>query len=229
VASLPSAPSATAANPWFSWHYLSHNSDTILTYLREHVILTVETMVIGMVIAVPLALLARRFRWLTGPILGLSGALYTIPSLALFGFLLPFTGLTRRTVLIGLVLYALLILVRNVLAGLDGVPAEVREAAVGMGYGRAGMLWRVEFPVALPAIMAGLRVATVSTVALVTVGVIVGHGGLGQLIYEGFNNNFYRAEIMTGSVLCVALALVLDLLLIGLTRVLSPWARRRVR
>jgi osmoprotectant transport system permease protein len=229
VASLPSAPSATAANPWFSWHYLSHNQDTILTYLREHVTLTVEAVLVGLVIAFPLALVARRWRWLAGPILGVSGALYTIPSLALFAFLQPITGRTRRTVLIGLVMYALLILVRNILAGLDGVPADVREAARGMGYNSVQMLWRVELPVALPTIMAGIRVATVSTVALTTVGVILGFGGLGQLIYEGFNNNFYRAEIATGSALCVLLALVADLLLLGLTRILSPWAKGRTR
>jgi osmoprotectant transport system permease protein len=129
-------------------------------------------------------------------------------------------------VLIGLVMYALLILVRNILAGLDGVPAEVKEAAEGMGYGRARMLWRVELPVALPTIMAGVRVATVSTVALVTVGVIVGYGGLGTLILRGFGS-FYRAEIVTASVLTVALGLALDLLLAVATRLMTPWSRSR--
>jgi osmoprotectant transport system permease protein len=135
--------------------------------------------------------------------------------------------LTQRTVLIGLVMYALLILVRNILTGLEGVPPDVREAAQGMGYGRARMLWSVELPVAMPAIMAGVRVATVSTVALVTVGVIVGYGGLGGLILRGFQNNFYRAEIVTASVLTVVLGLTFDLLLAGATRVLTPWARSR--
>ncbi len=120
--------------------------------------------------------------------------------------------------LVGLVLYALLVLVRNILTGLEGVPPDVREAAQGMGYGRGRMLWRVELPVALPAIMAGVRVATVSTVALVTVGVIVGYGGLGGLILRGFQNNFYRAEIVTASVLTVALGLTFDVLLAGATR-----------
>ena len=127
---------------------------------------------------------------------------------------------------VGLVIYALLVLVRNTLAGLDGVPDDVREAARGMGYGRARMLWKVELPVALPTIMAGVRVATVSTVALVTVGVIVGEGGLGQLIFRGFNSD-YHAEIMTASLLTVALGLTLDLLLALTTRLLMPWSRSR--
>ncbi len=215
-------------NPWFSWSYVRDNSDTILAHLREHVILTVLTIVIALLIAVPLALLARQVRWLAGPILGISGVLYTIPSFALFALMAPFTGFTKaRTVLIGLVIYALLVLVRNTLVGLEGVPADVREAARGMGYGPVRMLWRIEIPVALPAIMAGIRIATVSTIALVTVGVIIGHGGLGQLLFEGFNNNFFHAEIATGAVLCVALALVADGLLYGLTRTLSPWSRGR--
>jgi osmoprotectant transport system permease protein len=118
------------------------------------------------------------------------------------------------------------VLVRNMLVGLQGVPEDVRESARGMGYSRRQMLWRVELPVAMPTIMAGIRVATVSTVALVTVGVVAGEGGLGQLILRGFNNNFYRAEIVTASVLTVALGLAFDLLLAGATRLLTPWSRR---
>ncbi|HSV67785.1 MAG TPA: ABC transporter permease [Mycobacteriales bacterium] len=216
-----------APNPWLSWSYLRDNSDAILVAGRQHVILTVETVLIAVVVAFPLALLARQLRPLATPILGLSGALYTIPSLAMFAFLEPFVGLNERTVLIGLVVYALVILVRNFLVGLQGVPPDVREAARGMGYGPARMLWRVELPIAMPAMMAGVRIATVSTVALVTVGVVVGNGGLGQIIFEGFNNNFYRAEIVTGSLLCVALALVADGLLAGVTRLLAPWSRTR--
>jgi osmoprotectant transport system permease protein len=178
------------------------------------------------VIALPLAVLARRSRWLAGPVLGLSTVVYTIPSLAMFAFVAPYTGLTRTTVLVGLVLYSLVVLVRNFLAGLRAVPADVREAAQGMGYGGTRLFWQVEVPLALPSFMAGLRIATVSTVALVTVGVIVGHGGLGQLITGGFNANFYRAEIVTGAVGCVLLALLADLLLAGVERVLTPWSRR---
>lgn len=215
-----------APNPWFDPSYVTSNWDSIVGYLGEHVRLTVAAVLIGAVIALPMALLARRSRWLSGPVLGLSTLIYTIPSLAMFAFVAPITGLTATTVLIGLVLYSLVILVRNFLAGLQSVPADVQEAARGMGYGPARLLWRVELPLALPAFMAGLRVATVSTVALVTVGVIVGHGGLGQLIVGGFNSNFYRAEIVTGALGCVLLALLADLLLAGAERALTPWSRR---
>jgi osmoprotectant transport system permease protein len=221
------APPDAAPNPWFDWSYVRDNADTILTAGQDHVILTVQTIVIGVLIALPLALLASRVSWLAGPILAVSGVLYTIPSLALFALLYPFVGLTRNLVLIGLVLYALLILVRNTLTGLRGVPDDVRDAARGMGYGPVRMFWRVELPIAVPAIMTGVRTATVSTIALVTVGVIIGYGGFGQLIFEGFNNNFHRAQIVTGTALCVALALVADLLLIAVTRLLVPWARGR--
>ena len=219
-----------AANPWFSWEYVQDNWGDLQQALIDHVLLTVETVLIAMLIAFPLAVMAYRFRWLAGPVLGITGVMYTIPSLALFAFIAPIDppfGLTRRTVLFGLVIYALLVLVRNTLAGLQGVPPDVREAAAGMGYGRARMLWKVEVPVALPSIMAGVRVATVSTVALVTVGVVVGYGGLGGLILRGFQNNTYKAEIMTASLLTVALGLAFDVLLAGATRLMTPWARRR--
>jgi osmoprotectant transport system permease protein len=214
-----------APNPWFDPSYVTDNWDSILTYAGEHVRLTVLAVVIGAVIALPLALLARRSRYLSAPVLGLSTIVYTIPSLALFALLVPFTGLSSNTVLIGLVAYSLVILVRNFLAGLQGVPADVREAARGMGLSAAQTFWRVDLPLALPAFMAGLRIATVSTVALTTVGVLVGHGGLGQLITGGFAANFYRAEIVTGAVGCVLLALLADVLLAGAERALTPWAR----
>ncbi len=215
-----------APNPWFDPSYVTSNWTTIVGHLGEHVRLTIGAVVLGALIALPLALLARRSRWLAGPVLTLSTLIYTIPSLAMFAFVAPVTGITATTVLIGLVLYSLVILVRNFLAGLQAVPAEVREAARGMGYGPVRLFWQVELPLALPAFMAGIRVATVSTVALVTVGVIVGHGGLGQLITGGFAANFYRAQIVTGAVGCVLLALLADLLLAGAERMLTPWARR---
>jgi osmoprotectant transport system permease protein len=214
-----------APNPWFDGSYVVDNWDTIMGYLGEHVRLTVGAVLLGSLIALPLALLARRSRVLGGAVLGLSTIVYTIPSLAMFAFVFPVTGLSATTVLIGLTAYSLVILVRNFLVGLQGVPADVQEAARGMGYGNARRFVQIELPLALPAFMAGLRIATVSTIALVTVGVLVGHGGLGQLIYGGFNANFYRAEIVTGAVACVLLALLADLLLAGLERVLTPWAR----
>ena len=214
-----------APNPWFDPSYVSRNSDTILRYLGEHVWLTVSAVALGALLALPMALLARHSRWLAGPVLGASTLIYTIPSLAMFAFVAPVTGLTTTTVLIGLVLYSLVILVRNFLAGLQAVPADVREAARGMGYGPVKLFWQVELPLALPAFMAGIRIATVSTVAMVTVGVIVGHGGLGQLITGGFAANFYRAQIVTGALGCVLLALFADLLLAGAERLLTPWVR----
>jgi osmoprotectant transport system permease protein len=178
------------------------------------------------VLAFPLALVARRLPRLQGVILGTSTAIYTIPSLALFPLLVPFTGITATTVVIGLALYALTILVRAMLSGLAGVPEEVRESAVGLGYGAGRMLFAIELPLALPVMMAGLRVATVSTVALTTVGTLVSYGGLGNLIADGVQNNF-KAELLAASVLCVVLAFALDALIVGVQWLLTPWARSR--
>lgn len=217
---------AVPANPWFSWDYLSRNSEEVLAQLGIHVSLTLQALLIALAIAFPLAILARRVPSLAGPILGVSSVMYTIPSFALFALLAPFTGIGRTTVLIGLVMYALLVLVRNILLGLKGVDRDVVDAATGVGYTPRRMLWEVEMPLALPSIIAGARIAAVSTVALVTVGVVVGYGGLGQLMFRGLQSD-YRAQIMTATLLCVALALVLDLLIVALGRVLQPWARRR--
>src|SRR5690349_13883402 len=223
-AAVPAWPLAAPAddgpgNPWFSWRYVHDNFGDILSALQYHASLTARAVIIAMIVAVPLAVFAYWIKPLTGPILALSGILYTIPSLALLALLAPLVGATSRvTVLIALVLYALLLVIRNALTGLTQVPADVKDAAAGMGYGRFGRLWHVELPLALPGIVTGLRLATVSTVALVTIGAIIGQGGLGDLILGGFANNFYRAEIVTGTVLCVVLALVLDLALVGVGR-----------
>ncbi|MER7169529.1 ABC transporter permease [Micromonospora sp. NPDC000207] len=218
---------ADPGNPWFSWHYVRDNSDTILSALGDHTWLTVRAVVIAALVGLPLAVLAYWVRPLSGPIVAVTGVLYTVPSLALFAFLGPYLGIGAVTVLSVVVLYALLVIVRNAVAGLNQVPAEIREAAEGMGYGRWGRLWRIELPLALPGIVTGLRLATVSTVALVTVGVVVGRGGLGQLIFAGFQNNFYKTQIMTATLLCVLLALLADLLLAGASRLLTPWLARR--
>jgi osmoprotectant transport system permease protein len=192
--------------------------------------LTAQTVLIAALVALPLAVVAYWFRPLTGPILALSGVLYTIPSLALLSFIAPYVGTTKpASVLIALVLYALLLIIRNTLAGLNQVPPEARDAAEGMGYGRLSQLLRVELPLALPGIVTGVRLATVSTVALVTVGSLIGYGGLGDLILSGFRNNFYKAQILTGTALSISLALVLDLMLAGLGRLLTPWTRGGVR
>ncbi|MFJ8690598.1 ABC transporter permease [Micromonospora wenchangensis] len=220
---------AEPGNPWFSWQYVRDNSDTILAALREHASLTGRAVLLAALVALPLAVLAYWYRRLAGPILALTGVLYTIPSLALFAFIAPYLGIGAVTVLTVVVLYALLVIVRNAVAGLNQVPPEVRDAAEGMGYGRWARLFRIDLPLALPGILTGVRLATVSTVALVTVGVVIGRGGLGQLIFAGFQNNFYKAQIMTGTLLCVLLALVLDLILAGMGRLLTPWLRSRPR
>ena len=230
AAALPVAAPADdgPGNPWFSWRYVHDNADILLTALEFHAGITARAVLIALVVALPLAIVSYWWRPLTGPFLALSGILYTIPSLALLALLAPAVGATTDTsILIALVLYALLVLVRNALAGLTQVPGEVRDAAAGMGYGRVGRLLRIELPLALPGILTGLRLATVSTVALVTVGGIIGRGGLGDLILGGFRNNFYKAQILTASILCVLLALVLDLVLAGIGRALTPWTRER--
>ncbi|MDQ3664471.1 MAG: ABC transporter permease [Actinomycetota bacterium] len=215
------------ANNWVCTPYLSDYSEEITTQLTEHVWITVVSVLLGAVIAFPLALLARRSAGAAGLVLGTSTVLYTIPSLAMFSLLLPFTGISPRTVVIGLALYTLTILVRNILAGLNAVPDDVLEAGRGLGYGPAKLLLRVELPLALPVIMAGVRVATVSTVALVTVGAIVGSGGLGKLLLLAIDSDF-KAQIFTASVLCVLLAIAFDVLLLGAQRLLTPWQRARV-
>ena len=219
---------ADADNPWFSWQFVQQNADAVVAALREHVQLTAEAVLLATLVSVPLAVLAYWFRRLTGPILALTGVLYTIPSLALFALLAPFLGVGQATVLVGLVIFALMVIVRNTVAGLSQVPEPVRDAARGMGYGRLGQLWRIDLPLALPGILTGVRLATVSTVALVTVGVLVGHGGLGEFLTIGFRSG-YKAEVMTATIIIFLLGLAIDLVLAGLGRLLTPWARSRAR
>ncbi len=211
-------------NEWFCWQYVEDRQDEILDALVQHIGITVAAVLFGTLIALPLALVARRLPRLESLILGVSTGLYTIPSLALLPLLVPFTGLSATTVVIGLGLYALTILVRAMLDGLRSVPDDVRESAVGLGYGPGRLLVKVELPLALPVIMAGLRVATVSTVALTTVGTLVAFGGLGNLISHGVQRDF-RAELLTAAVLCVVLAVVLDAILVLTQRMLTPWTR----
>ena len=211
-------------NEWICVQYLQDRQSELVDATVEHIWITVVSVLLGVVIAFPLALIARRIPRLESTILGVSTGIYTIPSLALFPLLVPFTGLSATTVVIGLALYALTILVRAILEGLRAVPDEVRESATGLGYGATKLLFRVELPLALPVIMAGLRVAAVSTVALTTVGSLVAYGGLGNLIKDGVNTNF-RAELLAAAVLCVVLAVVLDVVIVLLQRVLTPWTR----
>ena len=215
---------AQTSEPWIRWDWVSNHTDDILKALREHIALTAIAVGVGLLIAIPLALLVRRWRWLQTPVFSLTGIMYTIPSIALLALLVPWTGLTRTTAEIALISYTLLILVRNIVAGLDGVPADVREAAEGMGYSRTRQLWRVELPLALPVIVAGIRIAVVTTIGLVTVTAVIGQGGLGQFILDGLIRDF-RTEIVIGSLLSIALATVADLSLVAVQRVSMPWSR----
>lgn len=213
-------------NEWICPAYLDSRSELLTEALVQHVWITLVSVAIGLVVALPLGLIARRYRRLEGLVVGTTTAIYTIPSLALFALLLPITGLSATTVITGLVLYSLTILVRNIIEGLSGIPDDVVEAARGMGYGARRLLFTVELPLALPSIMAGLRVATVSTVALTTVGAIVSYGGLGNLLLQAVNTGF-RPQVLTASVLCVLLALFFDAILVGTQRLLTPWTRNR--
>jgi osmoprotectant transport system permease protein len=192
--------------------------------LWKHVELTLVPVALGFVIAFTLALLAHRRHWLTGPIIGITGVMYTIPSLALFAILIPLTGFGFVTALIPLTAYTLLILFRNIIAGLENVPEETRDAARGMGLTERQLLWRVELPLALPEIFAGLRVATTSTVGLAALAFYAGAGGLGQQILTDIS---FKSNIATAAGLCILLALAFDVLLLLAERLAVPW--RRVR
>ncbi len=215
-----------AAEPLIRWEWVADHASEIGSRVLEHVVLTVIAIVIGLAISFPLAILAHRRRWTYAPITWVAGVLYTIPSLSLFVILVPITGLSATTVEIGLVSYTLLILIRNTVAGLGSVPDDVVDSARGMGFSSSQMLWHVEVPLAFPVMMAGIRIATVSTIGLVTVGSLIGRGGVGQFILEGLRTLF-QTEIVLGAVLAAALAFAADGALLVLQRSLTPWAKGR--
>ena len=210
---------------WLYWPWVSDHLSEIQDRLTQHIQLTLLSVGFGLLIAFPLALLCVRYRRVYGPVLGVTGILYTIPSLALFALLLPVTGLSAATAVIPLTAYTLLILIRNMVTGLHGVAPEVRDAAEGMGSSPTGRLLRVELPLALPAIFAGIRIATVTTIGLVTVTALIGQGGLGQLLLDGLNRDF-RTPLTVGIVLSLALAVVADLFLVGMLRASTRWQRK---
>lgn len=214
-----------SADPLVRWEWVGDHLDEVWARTLEHLSLTGVAVGIGFAFAMALSALAIRWRRTYDPITWAAGALYTIPSLALFALLAPFTGLTFLTAEIGLVSYTLLILVRNIVAGIDGVPASAREAALGMGYTRSRMFVTVELPLALPVIVAGLRIAMVTIVGLVTVTALIGQGGYGFFILDGLQRNFHT-PLVVGSVLSVGMAVALDLVLLGTERLLTPWRRR---
>jgi osmoprotectant transport system permease protein len=213
-------------NHWWCPAYWRDYRPELTAATKQHIWLTLISVALGLAIAFPLGLIARRYTRFESLIVGITTIIYTIPSLALFSLLLPWTALTPKTAIIGLALYSLTILVRNIIAGLRSVPDEVREAAVGTGYGPTRLLFTIELPLALPVIIAGLRVAVVSTVALTTVGAIVAYGGLGNMLLEGFRQDF-KAQILAASLMCVALAVVFDIVLVIVQWIVTPWARKR--
>lgn len=215
-----------SANPLVRWSYFVDQWDRIETALLEHVQLTFLAVGIGFLISAGLAALALRYRWTFQPITAFAAFLYTIPSVAFFGVLRPYTGLTTLTAVIPLVGFTILILVTNIIDGFRSVPPSVKEAADGMGLSPLARVFTVEAPVAIPYIINGLRIATVTTVGLVTVAAIVGFGGLGRLIFDGLNRTFWT-PLTIGASLSILLALLFDLLFFGLGAWLTPWARRR--
>jgi osmoprotectant transport system permease protein len=213
-------------NGWWCTDWLrAHWGDTLQPALVQHIQLALIAVGIGFAIAFVLALLGYRFRLLDPPIGIFADFLYTIPSLALFQLLVPFTGLTVTTVEVALVSYTLLILYRNMVAGLRNVPPDALEAARGMGLTRRQTFWRVELPLAVPAIVAGLRIAVVSTISIATVAAFVIPEGLGRPIFIALEQDLFKTEILAAGGLCIALALVADGLLVLVQRVLTPWSR----
>jgi osmoprotectant transport system permease protein len=207
------------------WDWTFNHLGEIGQRVVEHLELTFIAVGVGFVLAAVLSLAIRARPGLYAPVTWATGVLYTIPRLALFALLVPITGFTVLTAEIGLVSYTLLILVRNIVGGLNGVPAEVREAATGMGYSRWRMLWQIEVPLATPVIVAGVRVAVVTTTGLVTVTALIGQGGLGFLIRMGIDQ-FFSTPLIIGAVLSILLAVVLDGLLVLAQRQATPWTRR---
>jgi osmoprotectant transport system permease protein len=202
--------------------WIADNLDRYVDPFWDHVYLTLTSLVIGFVIAFGLALLAHRRRWLVTPIVQVTGILYTLPSVAVFFLLLPLTGRGNTTAIIALVAYSLLILFRNVIAGFDNVPADARDAGRGMGLTDRQLLWRVELPLALPEIMAGLRIAATTTVGLAALAFLAGAGGLGEALFADIN---FRSNVLVAGGLAVLLAVALDLLILGFQWAITPWMR----
>jgi osmoprotectant transport system permease protein len=220
---------AIGDEPFVDWEWVGDHRDDIWELTVEHITLTGTSVGIGFAISMVLALIATRVRWTYPPLAGICGVLYAIPSLALFGILVPITGLGMLPAQIALVTYTLLILLRNIVAGIDGVPPAVREAADGVGYPRWRRVLQVDLPLALPAIIAGLRIATVTTVGLVTVTALVGEGGYGDLINDGLSRRDFPTPVVVGTALSIVMAIAFDLLFVIVEWLVAPWARRRKR
>ena len=214
--------------PLVDFGWIASHLDSIWERIVQHLQLTILPLVLGIVIALILAVWAVRQPRAYGPVTAVTGLLYTIPSLAAFAVLRPITGLSLLTALIPLTTYTLLILFRNFVAGFSAVPADVLEAAEGMGYTRRERLVRVELPLAVPLMIAGVRLASVTTIGLATIAAVLGDtfGGLGQLITEGIQN-FFPTKYLLGAALSVMLAIAADFLFVRFERVVTPWAHAR--
>jgi osmoprotectant transport system permease protein len=208
----------------FCPNWIVHHLDRYVSPFWQHLFLVTVSVAIGFAIAFALALLAHRRRWLVPPITQVTGILYTIPSLSFFFLLLPITGRGKTTALIALTAYTLLILFRNIVDGLDGVPEESRDAGRGMGFTARQLLWRVELPLALPAIIAGLRIAATTTVGLAALATYAGAGGLGD---QMASQKEFISNVAVGATLCVVMAVCLDAILLIAQRLLTPWLRAR--
>ena len=202
--------------------WIADNFNRYVDPFWQHVFLVLTSVAIGFAIAFGLALLAHRRRWLVGPIVQVTGILYTLPSVAVFFLLLPLTGRGNTTAIIALVAYTLLILFRNVMAGFENVPTDTRDAGRGMGLTPRQLLWRVELPLALPEIMAGLRIAVTTTVGLAALAFLAGAGGLGESLFDDIT---FRSNVLVAGGLAILLAVVLDLLILALQKALTPWTR----
>jgi osmoprotectant transport system permease protein len=213
-----------AGEPLILWDWTFNHLGDIWFRVVEHMQLTIIAIVVGFILAALMSLVIREVPVLYGPVTWFGGVLYTIPSLALFSLLVAITGLSVLTAEIALVSYTLSILVRNMVAGLRSVPADVREAAVGMGYSHWQMLRSIEIPLAMVVIVAGVRIAVVSTIGLVTVSALIGQGGLGFFIVMGIQQ-FFSTPLLIGAVLSIVLAVVCDAALVLLQRWVTPWTR----
>jgi osmoprotectant transport system permease protein len=222
--STETLPCQARAAHLFCWDWARENIDRYGTPTVQHLEIVVLSVVLGFVVAFALALLAHRTRWLRPPLLAGTGVLYTIPSIAFFFLLLPITGRGRDTAVIVLAAFTLQIIYRNTIVGLDNVPESAKDAARGMGFTGRQILWRVELPLATPEIIGGLRIASLSTVAIATLAVFAGAGGLGTQIY-GSGNLTFPTSIFIALAIVMAMALVLDAALLGLQRLTTPWRR----
>lgn len=213
--------------PLLDWEWIGENiTDEILPAFFEHIVLSFVSVMIALLIALPVGVAVARYRRAYAPVTFFTGMLFAVPSLAFFGLLVPLTGTGRTPAIIALVAYSLLVLIRNVVTGIDSVPVETVDAARGMGLTKRQILFGVELPLALPVIVAGVRIATVTMIGIATIAAYINAGGLGDLIFRGIGQDF-PTRIIVGAFLATLLAIAADLLLLQVQRLLSPWTRSR--